>query len=330
MKQKLIHTLFLLITIVNYSQSENDKKISLDSSWLIRINLNIYSMNANNETPNENQASYRIIRNYELNKSPYIINDYYKSGVLQCEGKSIVKDILCRQGEFIFYYENGKKRTVANFNYGVQEGKDLEYYENGNKKEERTYIPNSKDGNSKYKIDQFWDINGTQRVIDGNGDYEESTKNYFGSGKLKNGLKDNVWQGWDRNPNNKFTETYENGKLISGTIIDENNIKTAYTVLEKRAQPKNGYQHFHKYLEENISVPNKFDYLVNETFIRYVIDKDGKITDPKIIKSMNPKLDEKAIKILLSYENWIPAEQRGQKIKTTSSLPYSYFILHSK
>nr|WP_315195982.1 energy transducer TonB [uncultured Flavobacterium sp.] len=330
MKQKLIHTLFLLITIVNYSQSENDKKISLASSWVIRINLNNYLMNPDNENPNQDQADYRIIRNYELNKSPYIINDYYKSGVLQCEGKSIDKDVLWRQGEFIFYYENGNKKTVANFSYGIQEGKDLEYYENGNKKEEKTCIPYSKDNNSTYKIDQFWNINGTQKVVDGNGDYEESTKNYFGSGKLKNGLKDNVWKGWTRIPENRFTETYQNGKLISGTIIDENNIETAYTVLEKRAQPKNGSQHFYKYLKKNISVPNKFDYLVNETFIRYVIDEDGKITDPKIIKSMNTKLDEKAIKILLSYENWIPAEQRGQKIKTTSSLPYSYFILDSK
>lgn len=328
MKSILFAVLFLLVPKLCISQiSENDKKISLDSSWTIRINLNNYLMNVDNENPNQNQGNYRIIRNYKLNKSPYIINDYYKSGVLKCEGKSIDKDVLWRQGEFISYYENGNKKSVANFSYGIQEGKDLEFYENGNKKEERTYMENSKDGNSTYKINQFWNNNQVQQVIDGNGHYEEHGEKYFGSGKIENGFKNGVWQGWIRIPENKYTEIYENGKLVSGTIVDKNNIQTTYTVLEKKAQPTNGSLHFYNYLKKNIHLPNRFKNTTDGIYIEFTIDKEGKIVDPKIKKPTKPKSDEKAIKVLLSYEDWIPAEQRGQKATYTSSLPFSYLTL---
>jgi hypothetical protein len=108
--------------------------------------------------------------------------------------------------------------------------------------------------------------------------------------------------------------------------IQEDLIAFEIEILTKLAKISKEYIN----LKENINVPKKFDYLVYETFMQYVIDVDGKIIDPKIIKSMNAKLDEKAIKVLLGYGDWIPAEQRGQKIKSKSSLPYSYFILDSK
>lgn len=333
MKSILLSALFLFIPKMAVSQiSEKDKKIYLDSTFneIIRINNNNYVIRRDSRSTNPNDPFYRIIRNYKLIQKTYKINDYYKSGVLQSEGMSSNKDVLCREGEFVDYYENGNKKSSAYFVHGVQKGKYSEWYENGNKKIEKTHIETNKEDSAISKIDQFWDINQVQKVIDGNGNYEESNKESYSAGNIKDGVKSGIWKGWIRNPKNKYTEEYEKGKLISGKIVDENKTETTYTALEKRAQPKNGSQHFYKYLKENINVPRKFDYLVHETFIEYVIDEDGKIIEPKIIKSMNAKLDEKAIKALLSYGDWIPAEQRGQKIKSKFSLPYSYFILDSK
>lgn len=277
MKTILFMLLFLLVPKLASSQIfENDKKIYLDSTFVqtTRINNHYYSMQVSNI--NKNRAYYRIIKDYYLDKNLYIFNDYYKSGVMYSHGTSGDKDVLWRQGEFVFYYENGNKKSVANFNNGVQEGKDLEFYENGNTKQERTYMGDSKDSNSIYKIDQFWDINGIQKVIDGNGYYEESKSDSYSAGNVKDGFKNGIWNGWVRNPENKYTEEYEKGKLISGKIVDENKIETTYTVLETRAQPKNGSLHFYDYLKKNIRLPDRFKDTKDGIYIEFTIDKEGK------------------------------------------------------
>ncbi len=97
MKTILFAFLFLLIPKLCISQlSANDKKVYLDSTW--------------NETTQDNYKYYRIIKDYYLEEDLYVINDYYKTGVLQMQGTSKTKDYVSKEGVFIFYYENGKKK----------------------------------------------------------------------------------------------------------------------------------------------------------------------------------------------------------------------------
>lgn len=72
--------------------------VYLDSTW--------------NETTQDNYKYYRIIIEYNLDKTHYKFYDYFKSGVMYMQGKSESKNELLKDGEFIFYYENGNKKTL--------------------------------------------------------------------------------------------------------------------------------------------------------------------------------------------------------------------------
>lgn len=237
MKSNLFSALLLLIPILLFSQTSNDKKIYLDSLW--------------QETTEGSHKYYRIIKDYNLEKESYRILDYYKNGVLQMEGMSKTRDDNSKIGEYNWYYENGNKKSTSNYKDGRVFGENIEWYENGNKKLEGEYIEDEKTFFGELKINQFWNTNNAQKVIDGNGDYEEIGGKSFASGKIKNGFKDGVWQGYNKEFGYTYSENYENHKLISGISIDSNNVSHSYKVVETRPEPKKGLEHFYKFIGKN-------------------------------------------------------------------------------
>lgn len=275
------------------------------------------------ETTKENYKYYRIVKDYYTEKNSYKIYDYYKSGVLQMEGTSKTNDGNNKEGEYIFYYENGNKKSVQNYYKSRVKGKFLEWYENGNPKLEGEYIDSEKGFNSDFKMYQFWNSKNEHLVIDGNGNYEEIEENQTVTGKIKNGFKDGVWTGKDKKSNYQYTDVYKKGEFISGKNIDSFGVEHNYNVLELRAMPKKGIQDFYNYVGKNFTktkeaIQNKIS---GKLFVTFIIDTDGKIVEPKVTKSLGYGLDEEAIRVITSYENWIPGEQRGVNVRVLYSIP---------
>jgi antitoxin component YwqK of YwqJK toxin-antitoxin module len=308
MKSILFSILFLFIPKLCTSQNSSiDRKIYLDSSW--------------NETTSENYKYYRIVKDYYSNNDLYVIKDYYKSGVLQMEGTSKTKDDASKEGEFVFYYENGNKKTVTNYVKSRPNGKNFEWYENGNKRLEGEYIENEKTFVGELKVFQFWNSKNVQTVIDGNGDYEEVEENFFASGKIKDGFKDGLWEGYDKKMGYTFSENYANQKLISGVSVDSMKVLRNYKVVELKPVPKRGYEDFYKHVGKKFQVPNMPKGVGGKIFLKFIVDKEGQIIDPQILKGIGYGADEEAIRVVASYKNFAPGEVRGIKVRCTFSLP---------
>lgn len=274
-----------------------------------------------NETKSQNHPYYRIIRDYKSEKATYVFNDYSISGILMTEGTSSNKDHIVKEGGCTYYYTTGAKRKESHFVKDRLEGKESKWYENGNKKEEGEYfILDEKVTKPKYKINQFWNKDGVKKVTNGNGEYEESSKKIFGKGTVKNGVKDGEWKGWVDKPEIKYTENYKDGQFISGKTVDENNIETVYDVLEKKPEPKNGIKDFYSFIAKNYRMPNTPD-LKGKIYITFIVDKDGKILEPKILRDIGYGTGAEAIRVLMNCENWNPGELKGQKVRASYSLP---------
>jgi len=369
LKSKLILLLILLISAINYSQTqpkinftEKDKLVYLDSMGV--------------KPSQSDYAYYRIVKDYTLNKNRYQVLDYYKSGALQMEGLSNSKEFLEENGLFTYYYENGNKKAVANYVNGVREGQEVRWYKNGTKQSVQNYVKGKLDGDNaswyengnqkatrfyirggvngkvtewyengnkksevvyefvttklsatrsstitEVKINQFWDENGVQKVIDGNGDYEETSKNYKASGKIKDGNKDGIWKGVYLDSNYSYSETYQFGKLVSGVGIDKNNVTHMYNEVRSAPAPKKGMDDFMSHITKNFKGPN-VEGLKGKIYVNIVIDADGTVQDIKVIRDLGFGSGKEAIRVVKSYSGgWKPAELRGQKVKFTYSLP---------
>lgn len=306
MKSNLHFILFLLIPILSFSQTPISKKIYLDSLW--------------NETTEANHKYYRIIKSYNLDQESYKVSDYYKSGVLQMTGTSKNKDYLSKEGQFIYYYENGNKESITNYVNSRPSGKQFDWYENGQIKSEIEYQENQNGLISEIKVNQFWNAENIQKVIDGNGDYEYSDNRQHESGKIKNGFHDGIWKGYNKNLNWSYTEIYENGKFISGVSIDSSNTEHPYDVIESKPKPKKGIEHFYGYIGRTFNTP-KVQGLKGKIYITFVVDTNGKIIEPKILRDIGYGTGLEAIRVLTSYGNWIPGQQRGINVRVLYSIP---------
>jgi antitoxin component YwqK of YwqJK toxin-antitoxin module len=321
MRLILFSILFLLLPKLTFSQiSPNDKAILLDSLFT--------------ETSNQDYVYIRIIKDYKTRKKSYEIYDYYKSGKTFMKGASTTNDHLTKEGQCAFFYENGNKKSVLNFVKNRPTGKEYKWYENGNYKLEGEYIADNTDKKEnnkyKYKINQFWNADGVQKVTDGNGTYEESDEKFFGTGSIKDGFKDGIWSGWIINPKIKYTENYKDGQFISGKTVDENNIETVYTILEKKPEPKKGIMDFYKYIGKNYTIPYnaKSLSLSGKIYVRFTVGKDGKIIQPRIIKDIGYGTGDEALRVLTNCENWNPGEQKGQKVNSLYTLPITIQSTH--
>lgn len=308
MKSNLFSSLLLLIPILLHSQTSNDKIIYLDSLL--------------DESTFENFKYLRVIKDYVQDKKNYPVIDYYDSGKVLMEGKTENKDDLVNTGQFIYYYENGNRQKIINFKKNKPIGSYFELYENGNKKLEAEYLEEKRDNPNFLKIKNYWDKDNNQKVIDGTGFYEENEKDFFTIGEVKNGFKEGVWEGSLKNQKITYKETYKSGKLISGESLDENKVTYNYTEIETKPDYKSGDMGFYKYVSKNYRTP-KVQGLKGIVYVTFVVDKDGKIVEPKVLRDIGHGTGVEAIRVLNNCGEWTPGEQRGIKVRCAFSLPIS-------
>ena len=310
MKPILFSILFLLVPKLVVSQvSDNDKLIYLDSTW--------------SETTKENHKYYRITKDYHTKSDLYKIKEYYKSGAIRTEGFSKNKDKFEKEGELTLYFENGNKYKICHYLNARLIGKEFEWYENGNKKREIEYTPTEKESQNKIRIIQYWNKDNVQTVVDGNGNYEESYKEFYSAGKLRNGYKDGIWEGYDKKIGYTFSENYEDKKFISGVSIDNEKIAHNYTIIDKKPDNKEDIKDFYYYFAKNFHFPYLANGVGGKFYLKFTIDINGNIIEPSVLKSIGYNANKEAIRVLLAYKKFTPREIRGIKTKYTYTLPIS-------
>jgi protein TonB len=82
-----------------------------------------------------------------------------------------------------------------------------------------------------------------------------------------------------------------------------------------------GTQMFYNYIARSFKSPSTTG-LFGKVIVNFVIEKDGSITDIKIVKDeVGHGAGEEAIRVLKECAKWKPGEQFGQKVRVLYSLP---------
>ena len=96
-----------------------------------------------------------------------------------------------------------------------------------------------------------------------------------------------------------------------------------FMIVEEQAMPKGGLKKFYKYISDNLSYPSQARRMGVEgrVFLQFVVEKDGSITDIKVLKGIGSGCDEEAVKVLKSAPKWKPGKQRGKAVRVRRSIP---------
>ncbi len=87
-----------------------------------------------------------------------------------------------------------------------------------------------------------------------------------------------------------------------------------------------GYMALFKYLINNIVYPEKAmrDNIEGRVVVKFIIDENGKVTDPSIVKSVSPELDQEALRVVGTLPDFTPGMTDGKKVKVYYNLPVSF------
>jgi TonB family protein len=123
-------------------------------------------------------------------------------------------------------------------------------------------------------------------------------------------------------------ETYKNGKQVFKACYLPSGKKTKYFPYEEAAMPKGGMEALKKYLKKNIHYPPDAykSGIEGRVYVQFVVSKTGEITHVKIKKSVDPLLDEEALRVVKALPAWKPGMIDGEPVNSLFNLPVTFSL----
>lgn len=80
------------------------------------------------------------------------------------------------------------------------------------------------------------------------------------------------------------------------------------------------------FLQENIKYPKSAQErkIEGRVIVQFVVEKDGTPTEFKVVRSIDPALDEEALRVLKAMPKWKPGMQKGQPVRVKYTIPVSF------
>ena len=97
-------------------------------------------------------------------------------------------------------------------------------------------------------------------------------------------------------------------------------------VVEHQPSFPGGQQALIKYLKENIKYPEqaKNDSIEGRVVLTFVVETDGSITDPKVVRGVHPLLDAEALRVVKLMPKWEPGYQNGAPVRVKYNIPVTF------
>lgn len=299
--------LLLFFPTLLLSQNATDRKVYMDSLF--------------QDTSNIDSPYYRIIEDENSEKDEYKFKVFYQSGKVYMEGTTLSKRYMIPEGIINTYFENGNRKEEYTIVKGNNIGTRTTWHKNGIKKSIMEFSKEKKDLLSTVRILQFWDTNNVHKVIDGNGFFEDEENDCYEKGQLQNGVRIGQWSGIDKKFKIHFTEEYVDGNLIMGTSKDSTSTTYNYSKIKEGAKPRKGYEHFYSYISKKFRFTRESEGKSAKILLSFVVERDGSISDLKILKSGGEALDNECIRLITNYPDWEPGKYRGKYARILFSIP---------
>jgi periplasmic protein TonB len=86
---------------------------------------------------------------------------------------------------------------------------------------------------------------------------------------------------------------------------------------------------FAKYIAKHVQYPAIAleNHVYGMVVVQFVIDQNGNLTDPVILRSVDPALDAEALRVISASPRWTPGKQRNRSVRVTYQFPIN-FVLH--
>ena len=135
-------------------------------------------------------------------------------------------------------------------------------------------------------------------------------------------------------------------KVVQAKVVEkqnkvkQNKVKQAKVVKQQTAQDgqtvelnpdkmpefPDGNKGLAEWLSKNTKYPKeaKDNNEQGRVVVSFVVDKDGKATDAKVVRSISPTIDKEAMRLIEVMPRWTPGKKDGQPVAVRFTLPMTF------
>lgn len=128
---------------------------------------------------------------------------------------------------------------------------------------------------------------------------------------------------------NDIDGSYQNTNVeIQQEEIQDVEEEEIFLVVEQMASFPGGPGELNKYLAKNIKYPQQARETGTQgkVFLTFVVEKDGSITDIRVLRDIGSGCGEEAIRVVKTMPKWTPAKQRGKTVRQQFNLPVNFTL----
>ena len=116
-----------------------------------------------------------------------------------------------------------------------------------------------------------------------------------------------------------------------GSDASNTNDKT-FDVVEQMPEFPGGQIAMLDFLSKNIRYPEEAHKagIQGRVVATFVVEKDGSISNAKVMRSIDPLLDAEALRVISSMPNWIPGKQDGKPVAVKYTIPVTFKLNSSE
>lgn len=105
-----------------------------------------------------------------------------------------------------------------------------------------------------------------------------------------------------------------------------------YLKVEEMPQYPGGTEKMNEFIRKELRkrVPKDINGgcgIPGRTVMRFVVNKDGSISDIEILRSLDPLLDKEAVRVVRKMPKWIPGKCEGKPVRTRFALAVAFHNL---
>ena len=109
---------------------------------------------------------------------------------------------------------------------------------------------------------------------------------------------------------------------VQEEVIEEEAIP--FQLVETRPSFNGGdANEFSKWVNSRLEYPEiaKENGVQGRVTLQFTVEKDGRVTNVKVVRGVDPSLDKEAVKVVSSSPKWTPGKQRDRAVRVTYTFP---------
>lgn len=111
-----------------------------------------------------------------------------------------------------------------------------------------------------------------------------------------------------------------------GSFEAKPDINGVYDIVEQMPMFPGGDRKLMEYLASSIQYPLecKESCIQGRVIVTFVVERDGSISHAKVAKSLDPRLDAEALRVVNAMPKWIPGRQGGVTVAVKYTIPVTF------